>query len=644
MSGTRSLFLKVAQYTTLVGIIGMTSLSAQESFSARERIWKGGDSLMSNASNWERGEGIPRYATIRELIFGTSPTYQVKNDISDLRIMSLIFTEDAGSYTISGNPFNISIDNVTGVYNRSNVPQTIESQLLVYPKETTLYSKKAPLLLTGGIRYMEEEQTFIKSGAGTVSIGGALKGGQFHLNEGELRFIGQGLSFQNPPIITMQGGTLAVEGGKGKTTGTQRVNLGTLAELSSGHAHRIVVDSKEGSATNLHFDSWSLGHKLSPGLMYKYARIATLNVNVASPKTSVSIGTLPEGMEPGEILPFATVTDSEKTGFATVNSKGNFVRYTNLERLGFGKDDATNFKVLGDHDSYKMTDARTIKTLTIQGAGTMVGPRLRVSSILMEENVGDYTIATDYMLSSASSYSRIFQYSKTGTLTIKSWLGGDHGNYFNSLLVKAGPGTVVLESNDSTMAGGLTVQEGRLDIRGNLLQVTPTIDVYGGIFGGYGQIGGGIRYKWTDDGIVKEETPLYSRLDISNGATLDVSGMDGKSLSLFGRLVMQEGASLQVNPGQSKVSGIAVTRDPQSIDPAVVLAGDLKVVLTQPPVPLSKTLLVSCKDGITGKFASVNGGNFTGDEGTWFTVEHNRRNYTFRIIYTKTSVEIQAGR
>ncbi len=643
MNTTRSLVMKAALYMALIGLNGMVSLSAQESLSTHERLWKGGDSQMSNASNWARGEGIPRYATIKNLIFGKSSTYQVRNDISDLRIMSIVFAEDAEPYTLSGNPISVSIDNVTGVYNRSGVLQKVENQLLFYPRQSILYAGRGPILLTGGIRYVDEELTLVKTGYGSVGIGGALKGGIFRLDEGELRFMGLGLSFQNPPLIVMNGGMLYVQGDKGKTNAPQRVNLGTLKELISGHGHRIVVDSGGGHGTALHFDSWLLGHRLSPGVMYHYNRIATLNINIASPKTSFSVGQLPENIVRDGIIPFVTVTDAEKTGFAAVDAKGNFIRNTKLTQLGFGREDDAHFRLAGDHNSYGVTDRRNIHTLTIQGPGKMVGPRLAFNALLMEENVGDYTIATDYMLAGASGSSRIHQQSLKGKLIITSTLGGNHGNYANSMLTTSGPGTIILESDDSTMAGGLNVQDGRLEIRGNLLQVTPVIEVYGGVLGGYGQIGGGIRYEWTSEGSVNGGT-LYSSLNIYNGATLDVSGGDGKALSLHGRLVMQDNASLLVIPGKSEVTGITVTRDPQSQDPAVVLTGDLKVVLEQPPVPLSKTLLVSCKEGISGKFATVNGAKFTGEEGTWFTVEHNRKTYTFRIIYSKNSVEIQAGR
>ncbi len=629
--------------------ISLISLLLVIPLSAQKKVWKGSGSEMSKADNWEGG-GLTPYANVLEMVFGKSSQYTVRNDVRDVRVLAIRFTEDAESYTISGNPMMVAQGEgqIVGVYNHSRLPQRLETSLTFFPAKVTMHSERGALLWTGGSSYTGEALTLAKTGQGILGVGGRHKGGKLLVEAGELRILpAMGFQAQTPVDVTMSGGTLMVQGGPGSAP--QRINMGVFGALANRKANRVVVDANNGPGLAVNFTGWELSHEISPGIDIRSARVATLNVNLAAPKSSISMGAVQENLLANGIIPFTTVTDGEKTGFATIDNRGNLVRNTRMNPLLPIPIANVNYRVAGDFALSHNATQENLHSLTIQGAGTLSGGgdkgRLRTrNALLMEEKVGDFTIATPFMMVSSSSPIRMFQYSTDGKLIIKSSMGGDHGNYANNVVVTSGPGTIVLASDDSTLAGGFYVQEGRLELNGDLLKVNPTIDVTGGVLAGFGQVGGGIRYEWEEANGSVDKGTLYSLIRVHEGGTIDVSGDQDKVLRLHGRLAMQEGSSMQVTLRRQSTTGIQVVRNPQSVEASVELKGDLKVVLEQPPVPLSKIRLVTSNGGIDGKFATVNGQPFTGDQGNLFSVEHARRQYLFRITYDKNFVELQAGR
>jgi fibronectin-binding autotransporter adhesin len=320
------------------------------------------------------------------------------------------------------------------------------------------------LTLNGGLTESAGTLGFIKSGAGTLVLGGTIAHtGVFTLSGGTLVVdMGAGGSgITNTALALAPNNTTFTL--KGASTGTSAQTLNGASAFSNRTG--ITVDGNGGTSTTLTLSNATWTRNTSSTLAVQLNGNATL---VATPATSAGGMVIGSGN-----AAFATVKDATGVGFATA-SAGNVVRYTGATVLtAGGSGNTTNFITrVGDPEYVGNTlilsaGNRTINTLQLDTTGGAGVLDLNGTSVTFTDRGLLMTGNNDFAIQSGvlgSATELVIHQFSTGVLTIQSQIGGVTSN--NGSVTKTGPGTLVLAA--SNQYNTTVVNEGLLAITGSV--------------------------------------------------------------------------------------------------------------------------------------------------------------------------------
>ncbi|MBE2203440.1 MAG: PEP-CTERM sorting domain-containing protein [Chthoniobacterales bacterium] len=575
---------------------------ALSSAHAQLRTWNGGgtDDLWSSAANWG---GTAPGATGATLVFDGTTRLGPDNDIVT-SLNGITFAASAGSFVLGGNTFTLN-GNIT---NNSGVLQTIDNAMTLNAQRN-IDAAHGDIRINGVIGETGGARVLTKSGTETLTLAGANTfTGQLGFLRGKILLdagAGGSLAAGGDLFFGVNGAVTDVNQGglfkaSGASTGSTVINTGRRLYLGrSTGANRIVVDSNGGAGTTLRFSDFARLTAATDGF-------PSLNVNLTSPGSAFQLDAVGSFMTNGVSL-FSTVTDSTKTGFATRDvGTGLVTRFTAMTALPTAgvtvPDTQANRYVSGGQT---LTGDVAANSLTINGAaGTAEldgNFQLRTTAILMEENVGNYTIKT---ASVGNGFLTVHQYS-TGTLMISANLKDAGGNYSGYTFTKTGPGALVFSGNATNIAGVADVQGGLLKLDGTLKDVGVVQVRDGATLSGSGEIGGGTAWIWSASNV--NSGTRYTPVNVWSGGTLDASYSSADALEITGSLALDAGSTFQVDLVGGSFSALSVT----NVTPAsniVTLNGDLKLTLGYAPILGEEIDLLTSTDGlITGTFATING-------------------------------------
>lgn len=575
---------------------------ALSSAHAQLRTWTGGgtNDFWSTAANWS---GTSPGATGATLIFDGNTRLGPNNDIVT-SLNGITFAASAGSFVLGGNTFILN-GNIT---NNSGVLQTIDNAMTLNGQRN-IDAAQGDIRISGAIGETGGVRVLAKMGTETLTLAGANTfTGQLNFLQGKILLdAGAGGSLAAGGVFFF-GANSAVtavnQGGlfeaRGANAGSTTINTGRELYLGSSSEHsRIVVDANGGAGTTLEFSSFNR-------LITGDRGVPTLNVDLTSTGSALKLTAVGSFITNGVSL-FSTVTDSTKTGFATRDTgTGLVTRFASATALPTAgvtvADTQANRYVSGGHT---LTDNVAANTLTINGAAGSAeldgNFQLRTSAILMEENVGNYTIKT---ASVGNGNLIVHQYS-TGTLSISANLRDAGGNYSGYTFAKTGPGALVFSGSATNIAGVADVQGGLLKLDGTLKDVGVVQVRDGATLSGSGEIGGGIAWTWNVNNV--NSGTRYTSVNVWSGGTLDGSYSEANALDITGTLTLHAGSTFQVDLEGGSFSALSVTNVTPALN-IVTLNGDLKLTLGYAPTLNSEIDLLKSTDGlITGTFATING-------------------------------------
>jgi autotransporter-associated beta strand protein len=608
---TRSLLLFCATLT----LQGVPSYAAN-------RTWNGeADSVFWNDGNNWVGGNMPT-VTGDVLIFAGSRQLSTLNT-HVTAVNGLTFAQGAGSFVLDGQGFTLN----GNILNESGVTQTIYNDL-TFNFNRTIDTGSGTIVLAGNIDESDGARELIKNGSGTLTIAGGFNlTGPITLNTGRILvdtdaggyLAGGNVMLGQQAFVTNTngGGILEI---RGSSSGTTLIERGQLYMGRSTGGNQIIVDSNGGEGTTLQFATW--GYNSDPARNGN----PTLNIKLVGANSAFKA---PIDIS-NDINVFVTVTDSVKTGFATVDSDGFVVRNTTTTALPT----SSAFHNSSTSGLTTLTGNVTGNSITITGGGTLDGATRNVQTraVLMEEGAGDYTMNVQ-ALGWGGVY--IHQYSTSGTLTLNgNFLGSAGGNYSSNTFVKTGSGTFIFNGAGTLVAGATDIHQGRFQLNGTLKDTSLVQVRSGGILGGSGEIGGGDTWIWSSGNVNTEQT-RYTPVSVYTGGTLDAS--DG--LQITGSLTLYNGATFHVSLSPTQ-QALTVVGNPDVDTPIVTLAGDLQLELLY-GIPFYETIVLLTTDGlITGEFATVNGQTIGEDH--MISLVFNSKTYDMALVYTDNSVILSA--
>lgn len=610
----------VRYLTVAVGLAGLIPANAAN------RTWTGGgdDDFWSTAANWG---GTAPTATGDALFFGgtTRPT---PDNTTVTSLNGISFLAGAGSFTLSGGGFTLN----GNISNASGVLQTIENAMALNANRTVDMGS-GEILLSGVISADTAARALIKSGTGTLTLAGAntfLGNVQINLGKvvldaaagGSLATGGTGTLFlggtDGATSNANQGATFEV---RGTASGTTTANVGRTLTLGNGSgANRIVVNSNGGDGTTLQFARATRNLSTARG-------VPTLNIDLSSANSALKLDELGSGFALANgVLPFATVTDSVKTGFATRDTgTGLVTRNTPAASLpDVTGSSATNYSTSGN---LTLTGNVAANTVTITGGGDMQGSShaLTTRAILMEEGAGNYTVGAGNVGGTGGLL--LHQYSTAGTLVIAGDMNTVGGNYQTYHIAKIGPGAVIFQGDGNNYSGTTDLQEGLFQLDGSLKEMQVVQVRNGATLAGSGGIGGGIQWTWDGSNNVNSGT-RHTPVNVWDGGVLDASYVTGDALSITGSLNISSGATYRLTLAESSYDALSVSNTTGGI---VNLDGNLELTLAYAPTLNERIDLLTWSGGTqAGAFATINGAVAT----SIFTLDA----YEFEIIYDTDAV------
>ena len=595
----------------LAGWLLLVLLAAAQ-LDAAVKTWTGagGDNNWSTAANWG---GVAPVDNADDLVFTGSARLNITNDLTaDWRFRTLTFATNAAAFVLNGNPIRATTAVNLEVVNKSPYPQTVNLDINALARPGVWTTEAGDLLMNGtltcsyqaSIFNANAPSTLTKEGGGTLTLQGL--GNFTHANPGlkilngtvllDLEAGGSltnttrleyGLGSSSGGNITKQGGTLIV---RGKPSGTSLQAFAGLTLYPSTSRALITVDPNGGGGTTAAFGSW-WDNRADGGTLCRF----DLSRSGAGATLMPPLGT-------GRLIgPWCTVTDTQKTGFATTNAAGQLVRNTTLyEYTWFPAPTtailATNYYVSGNGT---LSLIGRLWTLTIQGGGTVSGGSYAYASgVVMEEGVSDYTLAIPTFGFTASTW--LHQHSLAGSLVFDCKLNG--------IFHKAGPGKVVLKK-DTVNNITLNVREGPVEVRATLSGVSHHVFT-GGSLSGYGTVS--------------------SNLTIHPGGCLEGTHATNNALAVRGHLLLKERSMVAM-------ALTSTTFQPLHVSGTVTnLGANLALALDYRPRSGDTIPLLTCGQAISGAFRTVNGAPL-GPGGT-FVLDYNAEPCKFSLVSGAASV------
>lgn len=394
-----------------------------------------------------------------------------------------------------------------------------------------------------------------------------------------------GLGSSSGGNITKQGGTLIV---RGKATGTSLQAFAGLTLYPNTSRALITVDPNGGSGTTAALGAW-WDDRAAGGTWCHF--------DLSRPG---AFATLMAPLGTGRLIgPWCTVTDTQKTGFATTNAVGQLVRNTTLYEYTWFPTSAgqtTNYYVSGNGT---LSGIGRLWTLTIQGGGTVSGGSYAYAyGVVMEEGVADYTLAIPTFGFTASTW--LHQHSLAGSLVFDCKLNG--------IFHKAGPGRVVLQK-DTVNNITLNVREGPVEVRATLSGASHHVFT-GGSLSGYGTVS--------------------SNLTIHPGGCLEGTHATNNALAVRGHLLLKERSMVAMALTNT-------TFQPLHVSGTVTnLGADLALALGYRPRSGDTIPLLTCGQAISGAFRTVNGAPL--GPGDTFVLDYHAEPCKFSLISGAASV------
>ena len=389
------------------GAILLLAALAVAPLAAAVKTWSGAgaDNHWSTAANWG---GVAPVDNADDLVFAGSVRLDITNDLpADWRFRTLAFATNAAAFVLNGNPIRATTAVNLGVVNQSPYLQTVNLDINALARPSVWTTEAGGLLMNGmltcsyqaGQFNLNTPSTITKDGAGTLTLQGT--GNFTHANPGlkilngtvllDLESGGSltnttrleyGLGSSGGGNIAKQGGTLIV---RGKSVGTSLQAFAGLTLYPNTSRALITVDPSGGSGTTAAFGAW-WDNRANGDTLCRF----DLSRPGAGATLMAPLGT-------GRLIgPWCTVTDTQKTGFATTNAAGQLVRNTTLHEYTWFPAPttsllATNYYVSGDGT---LSGIGRLWTLTIQGGGAVSGGSYAYASgVVMEEGVSDYALA-----------------------------------------------------------------------------------------------------------------------------------------------------------------------------------------------------------------------------------------------------------
>lgn len=514
-------------------LTGLALLAASAASSpAAEYTWTGGggDDNWKTGANW--GGTAP--GASQTLIFsGTTRLTPYNDNTSGWGVYGIRFNAGAGAFTLSGNSIALS----GGVTNNSTSTQTLGLNMTT-GGHLIFDTAAGDIVSTKGIG---GTHSIRKEGLGSLTLKGnnTWSGGVFHLGGTLVYDYSSGGSLPSTGSFYFGtyggGGKVLANTARLELTGTTSASLPTMDAGTYTNAANMI---KVGAGMTVIINS--LGGMTS---------VATTNFDLTASGANITFTTSP-GLTYG-VLPQGTVTDSVKTGFATVSS-GTLQRFTAFDGpLDGGYNIDKNYTLSGNQS----IGAANKNTVTITGGGSLAiaaGNTLLTKALLMEEGVSDFTM--NAVVRGASASLLIHQYSTDGVLILNERINDADVAYG---LIKTGPGTVrIAGSSNSSYTGETFVQDGLLQVDGSLTKTAKVTVFDGAELSGAGAIGSSsnataltIRAGAALSGTASAAMDITGTLTLDSKSTFTftLGGNGTDSVQVSGSVTLASGANLQLS-------------------------------------------------------------------------------------------------
>jgi hypothetical protein len=647
---------RVLRKTLCLALLSPVVLVAQTT-----HIWTGNLSdSWGQAGNWE-DENVPGNGD--SLIFDGSITY-TWNDLGSVLLRHITFAETAeGGFELDGDGFRVggtitnNSDYEVNIYGDIQVVTgggVIPNSRAGSSQGLVIDTGRSGITLYGSITHDNVDRALVKTGSAALTITGNVSTLDHTIvNMADLVFSGA--------TRTASGNLVLGSGYTADATNeydSARVVLTNNADIGFGaitlryYSAKNVIAVENGSTFTYNA---SLDNASNRGTWYPspvgaaggfHSGLSNLLIDLTDggrfvfAHASAVAGTV---VNIGWMTITEMVDDVQKTGFIYIDSETDgeeTIKFATRARVGKGLvemptgsslDASVHYVVVSDGNEIKGGDNTTLAagyirgaSLTITGEGGTLSTtnagnnRLTINKILMEEGTGDFSLNLFWQLDGGvSATGFIHQHSTEGTLYL---LRDIKPISVGARVVKTGAGTVVSVNTApaSTHTGETEVQDGRF-VLNSVFGQTGYFRVRGAgsILSGEGSIGG------------QGATPVYSRVQVIEGATLEGDRHLSKALDITGSLEFSSSGNYRMN----------LHADPQ-YDPLTVkgtttaaevnLAGNLELILQYAVNWLSSGPIVLLRtDGsIDGEFDTING-----IAGNLFSLTYNDMDYWFEIDY-----------
>lgn len=584
--------MKTKQFAlTALALLGLVATSRAATYT-----WDGGaaNGNWSSGLNWV-GDAAPTVSS-HLLEFEGELQLNTTNDLLTT-VSGINFRANAGAFSLSGNALTLGGD----IVNNSASTHTLALDL-VLSSNRTFFTNRGDIIVSGAIGESLAGRSLIKDGAFAL----------------ELRGVN---TYQAATQINR--GAVILDASTGSIQASSAIQFGSATNYDLGNTSAFELKGDDFSIGTLSAVNRAANTVKANGVALTIASFtrggtsSTLNFDISAANSGISFTASPT-LTNG-ILPYATVTDSSGTDLATIVS-GQVQRLTTFTEFQASGNGSTtvNYTTSGNLD--RGADWANINSLTITGSGSLTSTHLQALqtyAILMREGVGDYAINA-FVRSPAAATAPlvIHQYSTDGTLIFNDRIQNpDAANEF----VKTGQGVVEISTTSSgSYTGATRVQQGVLDMDGNLTRTGSVVVYDGATLMGGGQFGA---------------TSATSVL-IRAGGTL--AGTTSEALGVTGSITLEQQSQFAMTLDYAGGDHVLASG-------VVTLGSDVNLVLTLATdvVPVFESPVTLLEGGsIVGNFATINGQAF--GEGGTFSLSNNLGTYAFQLFNQDGEIWVQA--